>query len=303
MLFFNKPKLITTDILKKLNERDRFKRYTFLIIGCFLLAFSFNVFFSPYNLVTGGVSGLAIVINNVFGIPTSTFITIAYILLLIISYLVLGKETTKYSIIGSMLYPLFVYLTKDIATYIQFDVSNMLLITLFGSLIQGIGSGLTFKYGFSTGGSDIICQIISKYFKISIGNSMKFLNMFIILGSGFFIGPVGSYAYQWENVMYAIIAVYIMSLLNDKVLLGISSSKSFYVITEHETAIKSFLINELKRGVTVLEGRGGYTGDRKKVIMCVIPTKDYFLAKEGILEIDKSAIILINDVYQAEGIE
>ena len=103
--------------------------------------------------------------------------------------------------------------------------------------------------------------------------------------------------------MYAMIAVYISTMLTDRVLLGISDSKSFYVITKHETEMKNFLMNELGKGVTVLEGRGGYTGDRKKVLMCVIPTKQYFLAKEGILEIDKDAIVLINDVYQSEGIE
>ena len=188
------------------------------------------------------------------------------------------------------------------ASYIQFDVNNILLVALFGALIYGVGSGLTFKYGFSTGGSDIICQIMSKYLKISIGDSIKILNIIIVLGAGFFLAPKGMF-YAWENVMYAIIAIYIIGLLNDRVLLGVSNSKSFYVITEHETAMKNFLINELGKGVTVLEGRGGYTGDRKKVIMCVIPTKEYFLAKEGILDIDKEAIVLINDVYQSAGIE
>ena len=303
MLFFKDKNKITTDILNVLNKRNRFKRYLFLIIGCFLLAFAFNVFFSPNNLVTGGISGIAIVLKNVFGISTSFFIAFSYIVLLILSYILLGKETTKYSIIGSILYPLFVYLTDDMATLIQFNVDNMLLITIFGALISGIGSGLTFKYGFSTGGSDIISQIITKYFKISIGNSMKVFNFIIIIGSGFFIGSGDTYTYQWEIVMYGIMAVYIMTLLTDRVLLGISNSKSFYIITDHETSIKGFLMNEVGRGVTVLEGRGGYTGDRKKVLMCVIPTKEYFLAKEGILEIDKDAIILINDVYQSEGIE
>lgn len=301
-MFFRKKK-INNEILKILNTRNRFKRYSFLIIGCFLLAVAFNIFFSPSNLVTGGISGIAIILKNVFGISTSSFIAISYIMLLILSYLLLGKETTKYSIIGSLLYPLFVYLTEDIDTIIQFNVDNMLLITIFGALISGIGSGLTFKYGFSTGGSDIIFQIISKYFKTSIGNSMKVFNFAIIIGSGFFIGLGTSNFYQWENVMYGLIAAYIMTTLTDKVLLGISNSKSFYIITEHETSIKNFLINELGRGVTVLEGRGGYTGDRKKVLMCVIPTKEYFLAKEGILELDKNAIVLINDVYQSEGIE
>lgn len=301
MLFFKKKK-IDSEILKKINKKDRFKRYFFLGLGCLLLAISFNLFFSPNNLVTGGVSGIAIIIENIFGFSSSTFILISYILLLIVSYFVLGFNETKHSLIGSILYPVFVFITKNIATYIQFDVNNMLLIAIFGALLYGIGSGLTFKYGFSTGGSDIICQIMTKYLKISIGDSMRILNFIIILGSGFFINRSGS-IYAWENVMYAVISVYIISLLNDRVLLGVSNSKSFYVITEHETAIKSFLINELGRGVTVLEGRGGYTGDRKKVIMCVIPTKEYFLAKEGILDIDKDAIVLINDVYQSAGIE
>ncbi len=303
-MLFKKNKIsnISSDILKKINKKDRVKRYFFLIVGCFLLAFAFNVFFSPNNLVTGGVSGIAIVVKNALGIPTFEFILVAYVLLLVVSFFLLGFKTTKYSLIGSILYPIFVYLTENMASYIQFDVDNLLLVAIFGALINGIGSGLTFKYGFSTGGSDIICQIISKYFKISIGNSIKIFNTIIILGSGFFIAPSGT-LYAWENVMYAIIIVYIVGLLNDKVLLGVSNSKSFYVITESETAIKKFLINELGRGVTVLEGRGGYTGDRKKVIMCVIPTKEYFLAKQGILEIDKDAIVLINDVYQSAGIE
>lgn len=300
MLFFKKD-IMKTDILKILNKKNRLKRYTFLVIGCFLLAFTFNVFYSPNNLVTGGVSGLAIVIENITGLPTSTFIAVAYILLLILSYLILGKETTKYSVIGSLLYPLFVNLTKDMPELIQFNVDNMLLISIFGAVISGIGSGLTFKYGFSTGGSDVVVQILSKYFKVSIGTASKILNFTIILGSGFFIGE--GYAYQWETVMYALICVYISTMLTDRVLLGISDSKSFYIITEHETAIKNFLMNELGKGVTVLEGRGGYTGDRKKVLMCVIPTKQYFLAKEGILEIDKEAIVLINDVYESAGIE
>jgi len=302
MSFFNKKSKISEDILKVLNERNRFKRYSFLTIGCFLLAFAFNVFYSPNNLVTGGVSGISIVVNNVFGVSTSTFITVTYLILLVLSYLILGKETTKYSLIGSILYPLFVYLTKDMVNLIQFNVDNMLLIALFGALINGIGAGIVFKYGFSTGGSDVICQIISKIFKITLGDSVRIVNIIIIISSGFFIGVPGE-LYAWENVMYALICIYIISWLNDKVLLGISGSKAFYVITNHETSIKEFLIEELGRGVTVLEGRGGFTGDRKKVIMCAVPTKQYFIAKEKILEIDNEAVILINDVYQSTGLE
>ena len=299
-MFFNKEKIIGEDILKKITEKDRVERYTFLVIGCFLLAFSFNVFYKPNDLVTGGISGISIVIEKVFNISSVNFIVISYILLLLLSYIMLGKKDTKYSLIGSILYPLFVYMTRDLGEYISFNVNNLFLVSIFGAIINGIGSGLTFKYGFSTGGGDIVGQIMSKYLKISIGNSLKIFNSIIIIGAGFFLSDN---IYAWENVMYAIIIVYIVSMLNDKVLLGLSDSKSFYIITEHETAIKKFIMEDLKHGVTVLEGRGGYTGDRKKVLMCCIPTKEYFLAKECILEIDKDAMILINDVYQSTGIE
>ena len=297
-----KKELVRDNISDEVNRKERVKRYFFLIVGCFLLAVAFNMFFSPNNLVTGGVSGLGIVINKVTGLSTTVFIAVSYTILLIVSYLVLGKEETKHTIIGSICYPTFVYLTRNLATMITINVDEMLLICIFGAFIHGIGSGLTFKYGFSSGGTDIICQIMSKYMKISIGNSMRIINTTIILGSGFFLGGPGV-VYAWENVMYAIIIVYIVSLINDKLLLGISDSKAFYVITEHETSVKSFLLREIGKGVTVVEARGGYTGDRKKVIMCVVPTRLYFLAKEGILEIDKNAIVLINDVYQSIGIE
>ena len=131
MLF--KKKKLEEEIIKTLTKKDRIKRYFFLVIGCFLTAFAFNVFFAPNNLVTGGVSGIAIVVKNIFGISTSTFIAITYILLLILSYIILGKEKTKYTIIGSICYPLFTYLTEDAAYLIQFNVDNILLITILSN--------------------------------------------------------------------------------------------------------------------------------------------------------------------------
>ena len=290
------------NIIALVDKKGRIKKYFFLVVGSFFLALAFNVFFKPSSIVTGGVSGISIVTYKLFGISTTTFIAVSYVILLIVSFFVLGWETTRHSLIGSILYPVFVYLTQNMGAYIHFNVDNMLLIVLFGAVINGIGSGLTFKYGFSTGGGDIIFQILSKYFKMSIGDAMRITNSIIIVSAGFFITK-GTEVYAWENVMYAIIVVYIVSILNDKVLLGLSESKSFYIITEQEDAMKEFLMNELKRGVTILDGRGGYTGDKKHVIMCAIPTKEYFLAKQGILAIDKDAIVLINDVYQSEGIE
>jgi len=173
-----------------------------------------------------------------------------------------------------------------------------LLIVIFGSIIAGIGSGINFKSGFSTGGTDIINQICAKYAKVSIGKAMLMTDGLIVLGSGFFLS---NNFYDFENVMYAIIVLYIISIMADKVILGISQCKSFYIVTEHETSVKKFIMSHLSSGVTVLDGRGGFTGNHQKVIMCIIPTKDYFLAKEGILSIDPNAFFLVTDAYEVSG--
>ena len=164
---------------------------------------------------------------------------------------------------------------------------------LFGAVLSGLGLGLIFKSGFTTGGTDIANQIVSKHFKVSIGNSMLFTDGLIIFSSLFVFG--------WSKFIYSVISMYIISVMTDKVILGISNSKAFYIITEHETAIKKFILSNLAHGVTVLEGRGGYTGNNQKVIMCIIQTKEYFVATEGIRKIDPDAFFLVTDSYEVYG--
>ena len=101
--------------------------------------------------------------------------------------------------------------------------------------------------------------------------------------------------------MYSIISLYIISVMSDKVILGVSQSKAFYIITNHESEVKKFITTSLKHGVTVLDGRGGFTGNNQKVIMCTIPTKQYFLVKEGIHEIDPEAFFIVTDAYEVSG--
>jgi len=296
MLFKKKDKV--DEIIKKVEKKNLFSRYINLIIGCALLAFAFDVFFAPREIVYGGVSGVSIVINKLFGIDKSLFVLIVSIILLFVSYFTLGWEKTKGSIAGSIIYPFFISLFEPVAEIINLNIDNILLIVIFGSIIAGIGSGINFKSGFSTGGTDIINQICAKYAKVSIGKAMLMTDGLIVLGSGFFLS---NNFYDFENVMYAIIVLYIISIMADKVILGISQCKSFYIVTEHETSVKKFIMSHLSSGVTVLDGRGGFTGNHQKVIMCIIPTKDYFLAKEGILSIDPNAFFLVTDAYEVSG--
>lgn len=289
---FFKKQIEDVSILKSIYKKGRVTRYTQFLLGILLVSLSFNIFILPNDMVSG-VSGLGVIFYRVLGIDPSLVILIGSVILLILSFILLGPEKTKHSIIGSLLYPIFVKLTANIVQFIDLGSTETIVLVVFGSVVSGLGLGLVFKSGFTTGGTDILNQILSKYFKMSIGNAMLFTNGVIVFISLFVFGL--------QKFIYSIILIYIVGIMTDKVILGISQSKAFYIITEHETSVKKFILNHLSHGVTVLEGRGGYTGNNQKVIMCIIPTKEYFLAKEGIQEIDPNAFFLVTDAYEVSG--
>lgn len=280
-------------ILEKVEAKDKLKRYFELVIGILLIAIAFNLFLLPNELVFGGVSGLSIIVSKFITIDASTFIMIASLLLLVVSFLVLGKNDTKASIVGSILFPIFVNITANIGEYIKLDTGNVLLSAVFGGIIYGFGAGLVFKAGFTTGGTDIINQVLSKYLHMSMGNAMLISDGLIVVLGGFFFGAT--------KLMHALIVIYIIGLMTDKVLLGISNSKAFYIITNEDEKIRDYLLNELHHGVTIFSVKGGYTHKKDEVILCVVPTREYYRVKEGIHEIDSEAFFVVCDAYEVSG--
>lgn len=278
-------------VLQLVQKAHLFRRYIFLVIGVFIYAISYNLFFYKNNIVYGGASGISIITKNI--IDPSVMIMILNIFLLLLSLILLGKRQTIDSIVGSLLFPLFIKLTSGIENYVQIDNSNLLLIALIGGVTVGFAAGVVFKSGFTTGGTDILNQITAKYFKVSIGTSMLMTDGIITLIGGFFFG--------WTKVLYAIIVLYIINIMVDKVVLGISKNKAVYITTNKDDEVSDYLLNELKLGVTYLETRGGYTNKRDQIILCIVPTSDYFKVKEGIEQIDAEAIVLVTDVYQTKG--
>ena len=278
---------------KAIKQKIRVKELIEFIIGCFLVALAFNLFMSPNNLVAGGVSGFSLILKHFFGLNPSTIISVANVFLIILSFLVLGKEKTKATILGSILFPIFVSLTEHLSTYISFKESEMILIAVFGGVLQGIGAGLIFRAGYSTGGTDILNMIVSKIFKISLGNSMFFTDGTIIL--------IGAFVFGFNHLMYSLIILYLISTLTDKVVLGISDSKAFYIITSKEKEVKDFVINELKHGVTEFNAKGGFNSGNQTVLMSVVPTREYYKLKEGIHNIDKNAFFVAMDSYEVKG--
>lgn len=291
-MFFKKKKVIDDNILKNIYKKNRIVRYAQFLAGVVLVALAFNLLVLPSSVVYG-MSGVGVMFNFLFNIDPSLVILIGSVILLILSYFLLGKEQTVNSILGSLAVPFFIKLTENIDHYIKISNDDPFLIVIIGAAVTGFGLGLVFKSGFTTGGTDILNQIVSKYFKMSLGSAMFFTDGLIIASSIFVFG--------WTNFMYSMVSLYIISIMTDKVVLGISNSKAFYIITKNETDVKKFITTYLNHGVTILEARGGYTGDHKKVIMCVIPTKKYYIAKEGIHKIDPEAFFVVTDSYEVFG--
>ena len=278
--------------IKELYKKNRFVRFANFLLGITIISLAFNILLRPNGLVSG-LSGISIITEKKFGFNPPIFILSINIVLIIISLLTLGFNKTKKSAIGAILYPLMIAGTAPLVDYVNLGTVEPIVLTVCGAALSGLGIGLVFKAGYTTGGTDIIDQILHKYVKISMGTSVLIVNGLICIVTLFALG--------FSNFIYSIIYIYIVSLITDKVLLGISNSKSIYIITDNETAVKKFILNNLSHGVTVLDGRGGYTGNNQKVIMCIIPTREYFILKEGIKKCDENAFVIATDAYEVLG--
>lgn len=282
------------ELTEIVQSKNFWPRLLVMIVGIFIMATTYNIFLLHYDLVIGGTSGIAIIVQELFEISPALFIFLAEAVLLIISFILLGAKTTGMTIVGSLLFPLFISITSKpcelIATNVTFD--SMLIITLISGLLFGLGSGLVYKMGYSTGGSDIIMQILNKYLNISSGIALFICNVIIIIAGAFVFGI--------NKAIYGIIIIVINSTLVDKIMLGISDSKVFYITTKKPEEIKG-LINTMKTGYTLLKAEGGYTKHKTDVIMCVIHTKDYYLFKNVVQQVDPEAFIIITDCYEVYG--
>lgn len=280
-------------IIKKIYEKNRIIRYIELIIGITIMAISFNLFISPNNIVFGGLTGLSVIATKFINIDASLFIFICSVICIILSVIFLDKETTLHAIFGSILLPILIKITENISVILKIDTSDKLLLAIFGGVLYGFGLGLVFKAGYTAGGTDIINKIMSKYFKITMGTSMLMVDGLIVLSGAFIFG--------WTKFMYAIVVLYIVSIMADRVLIGVSNAKAFYIITENPSKVAEYVINELNHSVTEIKAKGLYTESKTTVLFTVIPTKEYYKFKEGIKEIDKNAFITVIDAYEVLG--
>ncbi len=293
MGWFSKQREKQEKLFSSIRKKNLIRTSVLMVFGSFLSAASVNLFFVPNNFVTGGVTGLGIVVNKLIGMNVSQFVFFGNLFMIGLGIIFLGSNKIIGSIFGSLLYSLFLFLTEDIATWLNFSFDSIFLYALAAGLVNGFAEAIVYKIGYSTGGTSILGLIIAEKIKKPIGKVMRVISIIIIL--------LGGYIFGYTMVMYAIIIVAISTFMIDKVTLGISDSKMFMVQTSKPEEVRDFIMEVIQSGVTEYVVKGGYSGSKKDMIMCVVPTEKYTYLKSAIKDIDKNAFIIVSDCYEVLG--
>jgi len=280
-------------IVKRVMKKNKIYRLILLFISIALSAIIYNIFLLPLSLVTGGSSGIATITYYLFDIDPAAMILLISIATAIIGLMYLGYRKTIGSIIASILYPIMIQLTLPLSQLLNPNEVDVLLMVIFAGVLNGVANGLMYRTGYNMGGFSTISQILYEHKKISVAKSTLFLNVIVVLLGTFFFGTT--------NALYAVIFLYINSLVMDKVLLGISNNKAFYIITDKDTEVKAYIIKTLGHDITTFEVKGGFLEKNRKVMLTVIPSREYYKVTEGIKAIDRDAFFLVTDSYQVEG--
>ena len=249
----------------------------------------------PNKFNIGGMTGVATILNYLCGLEPAYFIFGSSIFLVILSYFTLDKDITYNSVIGAIMYPLLLEFLKPFCAFISpyFVFSNTIITLIIAGALLGLGSGLVYKSGYTTGGSDIIMKILNKYQHLTDGNANLLMNTIIVL--------LGAIVFGVSSVIYSIIILIISTNIVDKILIGISSSKMFLVSSKKYKQIEDYVIDTMHTGVTILDATGGFLFQKRKILMVVVPTRMYNVFKEEILLLDKDAFIVVSDCYEVTG--
>lgn len=268
-------------------------RYISLIVLMFILAVNYNLFLNPNNIISGGGNGLSIITEELFGFDPAIFILVMNSIILIFSFLILGVEKSSSSVLAILIYPFFVSITSGISSISYLQTDDKLLVGIFAGIISGFVIGGVCKLGFSQGGIVQISQMINKVFKFSIGKVNFWLNSVILL--------IGVFVFGLSSALLGIIVLFISSVVADKILLGISSNKSFMIVTSEEEKVKKYINKKLGHGVTIFYIDDKDSNKTRRALMTVIPTRDYYKLIDGVKNIDKDVFFVVTDSYQLEG--
>lgn len=282
------------DVLYKLKKHKKVYRMMLMFISLLITAIMYNLFLLPINIVTGSTSGIATITHYVYGINPALMIFFLSVACAIYSLLYMGFNKTLASIVCAVVYPLLIELTSNLRGLITVtSTDDIILISIFAGVLFGLANGLMYKTGYSNGGFPVISQVLYEKHKISVSTSSLIINLSIVLVGGIYFGSA--------NVMYALIFLFVNNIILNRILLGVNNNKALYIMTTKENDIKEYLMKELNHRITVFDVKGGLLEKERKVILSIVPSREYYKVKEEILKIDKNAFFTVTNSYQVKG--
>lgn len=274
--------------------KELFQKIILIVLGSLIIAVGVNLFIIPNKLLSGGISGIGLMLQYIFNIPMGVTILILNIPLLILSILKINKKFTMFTILGTISLSVFLILTASLNNVLApVEESYRLLYCIYGGVLSGIGSGIVFSNEGSNGGMDIVAMYAKKKYDIEVG-MMSFIINFLIVA-------VGSVLFDFKVGLYTLIAMYITSTVMEKIINGLSRRKMLLIVSEKEKEVSVAIMNNFNRGVTILYGEGAYTSNRKNVMYCVVSLGQLPQIKRVIKVIDNDAFISIIDIAEVQG--
>ncbi|MZP29980.1 DUF2179 domain-containing protein [Heliobacterium undosum] len=274
---------------KKETATKTLKRGLFLTLGALLVAVALEVFLVPNHIIDGGVVGVSIILSYLFPLPLSAFLLILNIPFLIFGYKQIGKTFTISTLYSVSVLALGVHFIHGSPTV----TSDFLLAAVFGGITLGLGVGLILRYNGSLDGTEILAIILTRRLPFSVGEIIMFFNIFILGSAGFVFG--------WDKAMYSLIAYFIAFKTIDLVLEGLDESKAVTIISNNAQDIAEAIMARLGRGVTYLYGKGGFSGEEKEILYCVVTRLELAKLRQIVLDYDPDAFVAVEHVAEVMG--
>ncbi|MEG6568631.1 YitT family protein [Thermoanaerobacterium thermosaccharolyticum] len=264
-------------------------RYFFLFLGSLLAAVGLEIFLIPNNIIDGGITGISIISSYLTKLPLSLFIIIYNLPFLFMGYNQIGRTFVLSSLFSLLSLSLWVSILHPIPGL----TNDVLLASVFGGVILGVGVGMIIRYGGSLDGTEMVAIIINKRTAFSVGEMVMFFNIFILSSAGLVFG--------WDRAMYSLIAYFIAFKVIDITIEGLDEAKAVIIISEYGEEIADAITARLGRGVTFIEGKGGFSKNQKTIIYSVVTRLEVAKLKSIIYDKDENAFVTINDVSDVMG--
>lgn len=270
------------------------KSLFFIVLGSFFLAAAFSIFFIPNEIAPGGVSGAATLLNALFGWSVGLLVLIINIPLFILGWRKHGVRFMVLSLFSTILLSFFIEFIKLPNEWVQVMQEDILLSTIFGGALCGLGLGLVIREGATTGGTDLLAMIINdKFPTIGVAWVLFAIDFLVVAAAVVFLSPLAG--------LYALVALFISARVLDYVQTGIDSAKAFMIISEKQDEITKEIMDRIERGVTLLDGHGGFSHEHKEVVLCVVRRQQIAKVRSLVKEIDDNAFVMMYDVKEVEG--